>query len=327
MLSLPETALHAWRRCSYGHRALRSHRNDVHPDLPAADAPRDRAVAGRPSPRTARPGHDEQVLQRSRPRQTAPRPCGPAALDLAVALVARLANGARHHQARDRPRVAPPVFSMVLDVEESPARGSTDHQHPSPRADSRHGARESALGSATHSRRTVGIGTGGLSGDGGQIHASAAHRAVANLAHVPRESRPPKSQPPISSSCRPPPGACCLCWCSSPTSAAATCTSPSPTIRRPPGQPDHCEKPSRGTAPARYLIHDRDTAFAAWATTASAIGIEEVITAAHSRWQNAYAERLIKVHPPRVSARAVAYWRVALAHVQAIAPPPHRIPS
>ena len=43
----------------------------------------------------------------------------------------------------------------------------------------------------------------------------------------------------------------------------------------------------------RYLIHDRDTAFAAWATTASAIGIEEVITAAHSPWQNAYAERLI----------------------------------
>ena len=36
-----------------------------------------------------------------------------------------------------------------------------------------------------------------------------------------------------------------------------------------------------------------DTAFAAWATTATAIGINEVITAAHSPWQNAYAERLI----------------------------------
>ena len=47
-----------------------------------------------------------------------------------------------------------------------------------------------------------------------------------------------------------------------------------------------------GDAP-RYLVHDRDTAFAACATTASAIGIEEVITAAHSPWQNAYAERLI----------------------------------
>jgi transposase InsO family protein len=40
-------------------------------------------------------------------------------------------------------------------------------------------------------------------------------------------------------------------------------------------------------------VHDRDTAFHAWATTAQAIGIDEVITAARSPWQNAYAERLI----------------------------------
>jgi transposase InsO family protein len=44
----------------------------------------------------------------------------------------------------------------------------------------------------------------------------------------------------------------------------------------------------------RYLVHDRDTAFQGWATTARAIGIDEVITAAHSPWQNAYAERLIE---------------------------------
>jgi putative transposase len=43
----------------------------------------------------------------------------------------------------------------------------------------------------------------------------------------------------------------------------------------------------------KYLIHDRDTAFHAWATTAPAIGINEVITAVRSPWQNAYAERLI----------------------------------
>ena len=41
------------------------------------------------------------------------------------------------------------------------------------------------------------------------------------------------------------------------------------------------------------LIHDRDTAFRAWATTAPAIGINEVITAVRSPWQNAYAERVI----------------------------------
>jgi transposase InsO family protein len=43
----------------------------------------------------------------------------------------------------------------------------------------------------------------------------------------------------------------------------------------------------------RYLIRDRDSAFHGWTTTAAAIGIEEVLTAARSPWQNAYAERLI----------------------------------
>src|SRR5262245_12632362 len=43
----------------------------------------------------------------------------------------------------------------------------------------------------------------------------------------------------------------------------------------------------------RYLIHDRDTAFHAWTTTAAGVGIEEILTAPRSPWQNAYAERLI----------------------------------
>jgi putative transposase len=43
----------------------------------------------------------------------------------------------------------------------------------------------------------------------------------------------------------------------------------------------------------RYLVHDRDAAFQAWATTAAAMKIEEVLTAVRSPWQNAYVERLI----------------------------------
>ena len=43
----------------------------------------------------------------------------------------------------------------------------------------------------------------------------------------------------------------------------------------------------------RYLVRDRDHAFANWTTTAKAIGIEEVLTAPRSPWQNAYVERLI----------------------------------
>ena len=43
----------------------------------------------------------------------------------------------------------------------------------------------------------------------------------------------------------------------------------------------------------RYLVHDRDPAFAALAATANGMGIEEVCTAPRSPWQNAYAERVI----------------------------------
>ncbi len=43
----------------------------------------------------------------------------------------------------------------------------------------------------------------------------------------------------------------------------------------------------------RYVIRDRDYAFAGWANTAKAIGIEEVLTAPRSPWQNAYVERFI----------------------------------
>ena len=43
----------------------------------------------------------------------------------------------------------------------------------------------------------------------------------------------------------------------------------------------------------RYLVRDRDSAFYAWTTTAAASGIEEILTAPRSPWQNAYAERLI----------------------------------
>jgi len=40
-----------------------------------------------------------------------------------------------------------------------------------------------------------------------------------------------------------------------------------------------------------YLLHDRDTAFDAWATTATAMGIHELVTAVRSPWQNAYDRR------------------------------------
>ena len=44
----------------------------------------------------------------------------------------------------------------------------------------------------------------------------------------------------------------------------------------------------------RYLLHDRDTAFHAWATTATAMGIQEVVTAVRSPWQNWSTSRPIE---------------------------------
>ncbi len=43
----------------------------------------------------------------------------------------------------------------------------------------------------------------------------------------------------------------------------------------------------------RYVVRDRDRAFDEWRHTAKAMGIEEVLTAPRSRWQNAYVERFI----------------------------------
>ena len=43
----------------------------------------------------------------------------------------------------------------------------------------------------------------------------------------------------------------------------------------------------------RYLLHDRDHAFEHMEATAKAMGIEEVVTAPQSPWQNAFVERFI----------------------------------
>jgi transposase InsO family protein len=43
----------------------------------------------------------------------------------------------------------------------------------------------------------------------------------------------------------------------------------------------------------RYVLRDRDHAFDGWADTAKAMGIEEVMTAPRSPWENAFVERFI----------------------------------
>src|ERR1700730_18476214 len=50
----------------------------------------------------------------------------------------------------------------------------------------------------------------------------------------------------------------------------------------------------------RYLIQDRDRAFDPLGTTAKAMGIEEVFTAPHAPWHNAFVERVIGFRSSRV---------------------------
>lgn len=54
-------------------------------------------------------------------------------------------------------------------------------------------------------------------------------------------------------------------------------------------------------AAPRYLLHDRDHAFDELEATAKAMGIQEVLTAPRSPWQNGVAERFIWISPSRVS--------------------------
>jgi len=43
----------------------------------------------------------------------------------------------------------------------------------------------------------------------------------------------------------------------------------------------------------RYLIHDRDHLFDSLEATATPMGIEDVLTAQHAPWQNAFVERFV----------------------------------
>jgi transposase InsO family protein len=83
-------------------------------------------------------------------------------------------------------------------------------------------------------------------------------------------------------------------------------------------------------AAPRYLVHDRDHAFAALAATANGMGIKEIHTAPRSPWQNSYAERVIgsirrecldhvivlnEVGLSRIVTRFLAYYHQSRTHL------------
>src|SRR6186713_110377 len=67
----------------------------------------------------------------------------------------------------------------------------------------------------------------------------------------------------------------------------------SPRIPRQPGRPSNSARRSSTTTLPRFLLHDRDSAFAAVSTTINGMGIQDVRTAPRAPWQNGYVERVI----------------------------------
>jgi len=91
----------------------------------------------------------------------------------------------------------------------------------------------------------------------------------------------------------------------------------------------------------RYLIRDRDRAFAGIGPTATGMGINEVLTAPRSPWQNAYAERLIgsirrecldhvivvnEAGLSRMLTRYLAYYHQSRTHLSLAKDSPHPRP-
>jgi len=121
---------------------------------------------------------------------------GPMALGVAVARIEPLANGTRDREARDRHRVASTGLSPILDVEESPKQW----RPPIP-ADVRDLISddvpgESAVRSATDSRRVLSWATLSHRRRSRSTRRGGRPRRR-NSGHAPRESRPTRSPPPV----------------------------------------------------------------------------------------------------------------------------------
>ena len=77
--------------------------------------------------------------------------------------------------------------------------------------------------------------------------------------------------------------------------AGKSFTSTPPNTRQPNGLHNSCLRLFPLILPPRYLLHDRDAIYGEKVKRRmSALGIEEVITAPRSPWQNAYVERVIR---------------------------------
>ena len=131
------------------------------------------------------------------------------------------------------------------------------------------------LGCASNPRRTAEAGNIHQPVDRSQVHATASAPAVSNVENLPRQSRQPDhGRRPVRRADR---------LVHTAVTAHPTATWIAQQLRN---AFPHDQVP-------RYLLHDRDTAFAAVETTIAAMHIEAVRTAPRSPCQNGYVERLI----------------------------------
>src|SRR4029450_3525196 len=134
--------------------------------------------------------HQLVVLQRTvpRPAEATRRPPfrGPS-----VPPVGRLDGCRLGRPTRDADPVAAERLQAGLDLEEPPARTGPPGRRPGgPRAGPTDVPGQRPLGCAADSRGTAEVGPRDLAGDGVQVHGAPPEAPLADLAHLPDQSRP-----------------------------------------------------------------------------------------------------------------------------------------
>ena len=207
--------------------------------------------------------------------------------------MAWLAPRSGNRQARDRHRLAPQGVQAFLDMEVAAGKaGPTTGVEGDPPSGPTDVAGEHTVGRTSDPWRAFEAWLFHLPGRRLEIHGPLPIAAIAVVADIPYKSRrlpgvdrflrgPHGHVPPPVRVHRAPPRA--------PPDRAFRCN----------GEPDVAwvaqqirEAFPWGTAP-RYLIRDRDGAYGqSFRSTVTAMGVEEVVTAPRSPWQNPYVERL-----------------------------------
>jgi hypothetical protein len=182
---------------------------------------------------------------------------------------------------------------VVLDAEITTASGKTERGRRNSRLDSEHEPSEPVVGSTPHARGTEQVGNRSSTVDRGQISLPTAEAAFPDLADVLDQSLGTDGLDRLLRGADGDlPGSVCvrgLVACSASCAALSGDRTPQPGV----GDAADAERFPWDHG-CRYLLRDRDAIYDGdWAAITKGMGMEEVITAPRSPWQNPYVERLI----------------------------------